>query len=337
MPDGAPPITFYIPPAFWPQDLPTDANQNWPGFGLGIYAWTIQTALRLQAYGFPCQLSDRLPKTGILLFHSNALRAGPLRPSPQRLPICIKAEALPCPYTPLHIVQNQQETRLGQHYFMPHWPQPGLLRRDRSRGNRFETIAFLGHRNSLAPALQAQRWRDQLAELDLTWQPIVNENAWHDYTALDSRWHDYRQIDAIVAIRSFDQRRYSHKPATKLYNAWLAEVPAILGPESAYRATGHSGRDYLEADSSATLIHHLKQLKRSTKLRKALVNEGIRQVKLYQPQHICQKWCDFLEQVAIPAYDRWCTQPNWRRWQLTQAGLHGYSVRVQGRLMRLRR
>ncbi|MEM8808289.1 MAG: hypothetical protein AAGF01_19895, partial [Cyanobacteria bacterium P01_G01_bin.38] len=37
---------------------------------------------------------------------------------------------------------------------------------------------------------------------------------------LNNRWHDYRQIGAVVAIRSFDRRRYDHKPATKLYNAW---------------------------------------------------------------------------------------------------------------------
>ncbi|MEM8805779.1 MAG: hypothetical protein AAGF01_07110 [Cyanobacteria bacterium P01_G01_bin.38] len=78
-----------------------------------------------------------------------------------------------CPYAPLHIVQNPKEARPAQHYFMPHRPQPGLLGRDRNRRDRFENIAFLGHRNSLAPELQAQRWRAQLADMGLTWQPIV--------------------------------------------------------------------------------------------------------------------------------------------------------------------
>lgn len=80
-------------------------------------------------------------------------------------------------------------------------------------------------------------------------------------------------------------------------------MPAILGPESAYRATGHSGQDYLEADSSATLFKYLKQLQENTKLREALINEGIFRAKLYQPQHIYQKWRDFLEKVAVPAYE----------------------------------
>ncbi|MEO1401854.1 MAG: hypothetical protein AAFV72_11480 [Cyanobacteria bacterium J06635_1] len=220
---------------------------------------------------------------------------------------------------------------------MPHWPQPGLLGRDRNRGDRFENIAFLDHHNSLAPKLQTQRWRDRLAELGLTWQPIIHVNTWNDYTSLDNRWHDYRQIDAVVAIRSFDQRRYPNKPTTKLYNAWLAGVLAILGPESAYRATGRSGLDYLEAASSEALVKHLKQLKKSTKLRKALVNEGVSQAKLYQSQHICQKWCDFLEKAAVPAYGQWSRQPNLRCWQLTRAWIHSYRLKAERRLTQLRK
>ena len=56
-----PAIYFYLPQQLWPKDFPRSADDNWPGFGLGFYTWTIQTFLRLRARDFPCQLVNRFP------------------------------------------------------------------------------------------------------------------------------------------------------------------------------------------------------------------------------------------------------------------------------------
>ena len=41
-------------------------------------------------------------------------------------------------------------------------------------------------------------------------------------------------------------RRWYLKPPSKLFNSWLAGVPAVLGHESAYRAERRSDLDYIE-------------------------------------------------------------------------------------------
>ncbi|NEP18560.1 MAG: hypothetical protein F6J97_16935 [Leptolyngbya sp. SIO4C1] len=330
-----PPIAFYLPTALWPKDLPlpedSAATAHWRGFGLGIYAWTVQTALRLQRLGVPCQLTAALPEDGLVFFHSNAARVSPVPATATRLPICLKAESTPLATAPVHIVQNPGEVG-AHHYFIPHWPQPGLLPRDRSRADRFETVAFFGHSNSLAPELQTEHWQRQLAQLGLAWQPAISHNRWSEAAALHDRWHDYRQVDAVIAVRSFDRQRYPSKPATKLYNAWLAEVPAVLGVESAYRATGHSGVDYLEVASFDALIKALRQLKHSAQLRRTLVANGRRQVQRYQPEQIEQRWCQFIESVALPIYERWRTDPVWRHRQQIRARWHSYQTRACRRL-----
>lgn len=329
-----PAIYFYIPTTFWPAQLPATSAENWAGFGLGIYAWTVQTYLKLHEAGVACQLTHQLPDQGIVLFHANAARGANISPSPKRLLICLKAESPLCPQAQLHVVQNPCEAAKGR-YFIPHWPQPGLQPRLAERQDQFENIAFLGHRNSLAPDLLDPSWQIQLQHRGLRWLPVINTNAWHSIQAIDTRWNNYQHIDAIVAIRQFHLRRprYRHKPATKLYNAWLAGVPAILGRELAYRAEGRTGVDYLEANSMTELLACLDQLQQTLEIRKNLVERGQRRAVQYTSEAITQRWQQFLHQVAVPVYQRWCDYSPWqRKRQHWQAQLLNYRDRIGRRL-----
>lgn len=332
----APKIYFYIPPPFWPAQLPASSAENWAGFGLGIYTWTLQTYLKLREAGVTCQLVDQLPDEGIVLFHANATRGANIQPGPKRFLICLKAESPPCPQAQLHVVQNPCEAAdVWGCYFMPHWPQPRLQPRLEARQNRFETVAFLGHRNSLAAELMTKDWKNQLQQRGLTWQPVINTNEWNAQQSIDTRWNDYQHIDAIVAVRKFHLRRpgYRSKPATKLYNSWLAGVPAILGRELAYRAEGTVGVDYLEANSLPQLWDCLARLQKDVVLRQTLVKNGQGRAAHYTPAMISQRWQQFLHGIAIPAYQAWCDGSNWQqRAQLLKGKLLSYGDRTRRRL-----
>ncbi|MEQ9486282.1 hypothetical protein [Coleofasciculus sp. F4-SAH-05] len=312
-----PPIYFYIPQPYWQDNFPDRADENWQGFGLGIYAWTLQTYLRLKADGFPCELVQEFPDAGIVLIHRNALRShnDTLKPGRNVLLICLKAELRPYPYAQLHLVQNPLETQITTNsYYIPHWTQPGLIPRDPGRGDRVETIAFFGHEMNLAPELLHPSWQKHLDTLGLQWQPIINRNHWSDYRHIDPRCHDYSQVDVIVAVRRFDhhpeipRHPYLHKPATKLYNAWLAGVPAVLGVESAYQAERISPQDYLEVTSFEETLSALKRLKGDRRLYQAMVNQGKRRAATIHPSATTAKWRKFLTDIAIPAYYHWCNQ-----------------------------
>lgn len=336
-PAAAAKIYFYIPPIFWPPKLPTSSADNWAGFGLGIYTWTIQTYLRLREAGFVCQLTDQLPEDGIVLFHANAVRGAAIQAGARRLLVCLKAEAPLCAQAQLHVVQNPCEASNWQGcHFIPHWPQPGLRPRLHEQKDRFETIAFLGHCNSLAAEFTEPTWEMHLQQRGLRWCPVVNTNVWNSHQTIDTRWNDYQQIDAIVAVRQFHLSRpgYRSKPATKLYNAWLAGVPAILGRELAYRTEGTVGVNYLEANSMSELLSCLDRLRQDAVFRKRLVKKGQLRSIHYTPEVITYRWQRFLTEVAIPVYQAWCRRSFWQRQvRYGQARFLNYCDRTTRRLI----
>lgn len=211
------------------ENLPESADIYWEGFAYGVFSWTLQTYLRLQATGFPCKLVSSMPEEGIVLTHRDCLPDN-LQPGSRLLIVCLQADRKRHPYAQLHIVQNAQAalkksvTPLWDNYYIPHWFQPGLIPRHPERGDRFENIAFFGKEENLAPELKQPSWNEQLQALGLSWHIVSSD-----------KWNDYSYVDAVLAVRELNiQATYTSKPATKLYNAWQAGVPAILGCDSAF-------------------------------------------------------------------------------------------------------
>lgn len=112
--------------------------------------------------------------------------------------------------------------------------QPGLVPRDASRGTSVTEAAFKHHK-SLDAALRGDRWVDHLAGFGVAWQcddaGFAGAGDAYDQVA----WNDYRRTDLIVAVRPGWTDAALTKPPSKLVNAWTAGVPAVLGPEYAYR------------------------------------------------------------------------------------------------------
>ncbi len=319
MAEKLPPIYFYLPEGDLPYphpshyrllaaDLPESADTYWEGFAYGVFCWTLQTYHRLQADGFPCELVRSMPDEGIVLSHRNCL-PDTLQPRPRLLIVCLQADAMRHPYAQFHVVQNSQDKRLkkstislGSTYYMPNWSQPGLIPRDLARGDRFVNVAFFGNEVNLAPELQDPSWREQVEALGLSWQVVSRD-----------KWNDYSNVDVILSVRDFNSKAHTLKPATKLYNAWLAGVPAILGCDSAFQAERKSELDYLEVTSLNDVIVALKRLRDDKALRQAMIENGRIRAEEFQPSSMTAGWRNFLTDVAVPAYERWCAASDWDR------------------------
>jgi len=325
-----PPIYFYLPEDDRPSYLPDHPDDKYERFGTGgVNAWVLQTYLRLRAINFPCELVSEFPEAGIVLaYYGSFLKRSSawkpfhpyfenlIKPGSKVLLINLKADGRRYPYAQFHIVQNPVESRLYKNsYFIPHWSQPGLIPRCSGHGDRFENIGYLGHISNLASELRDPAWEKQLAKLGLRWCNLATDNNWTESHPLHRQWNDYSDMDAIVAIRSFGELKtdfpYRNKPATKLYNAWLAGIPAVLGIESAYRAEGHPNVDYLEVNSIADLITMIERLKTKVTFRHDLVKRGNQQAQLIKPEQTAKRWVTFLTDVAVPVFYRWCDQSRW--------------------------
>ena len=149
---------------------------------------------------------------------------------------------------------------------------------------------------NIVPEFKDQSWKKRLNSLGLTWHLVYQNN----------RWNDYSYIDAVCAVRSFEYRDYSYKTGSKLYNAWLAGVPAVLGVQASYRAERRSYLDYIEVSSLEESVDALKRLRDDRELRRKMRENATVRAQEFTPKKIIETWKHLLTDIAAPMYKNWC-------------------------------
>jgi hypothetical protein len=303
---GFPPeIYFYLPEQARFDPLPESVQGYWEDYEsqrgsrhYGRYSWTLKTYLYLKRYGITCNLTDALPRYGIVIAHRDFLEDLSTRALQGILLVCIKADREALETADIHIVQNAADPIVSSGkldegaYFIHYWPQDPLLHRDQERGATLRNVAYYGRSWHLASQLRETGWANTLEKLGLHWRIV-----------LPDQWHDYRQVDAVVAVRSFNAvETFDVKPASKLVNAWRAGVPAILGRESAYRAERECELDYLEVNTLGETLEALNTLRSNADLYLQMAEHGERRAQAFTPECIAREWESFFREAAIPAY-----------------------------------
>ena len=311
-----PPIYFYISQAQLHGQIPESADEYWEWrvsmrqnfIFMGKFDWTLQTYLHLKDRGFPCMLATVPPREGIVIAHRDFMNDIP-KPNSSTLCICLKSDRTPHPFAQIHIIQNPKDRVEGiqeqmSSYFIPHWVQPALQPRRNERGEVFENIAYAGCEIELAPEFKKKSWQSLLKDMGLNWSMLTSADIWSNYS----------QVDALVAIRKCKakDREFDYKPATKLYNAWHAGIPAILGSESAYQSEKKAEDDYIEANTPEEVIEAVTLLRDSPELRRRMVENGKIRAEETGAAEIAQKWESFIVDLAVPVFYRW-RQSRWIR------------------------
>jgi len=300
----AAPIHFLLPePESVLAALPRSIDDYWQWQGhaaqitpyWGRYHWVLQTFLFLEQAGLPVRLCNEMPSQGVIVTHCDCVDYG-FRPTAQQFLIVLLVDReVPHPRANLHLLHNPlQRLPLGlRHRYMPPWTQVGLVPRDEARGDRFESVGYFGYAENLHPDIVADPFQAEMRRLglSLTVPP-------------PAAWHDFSDIDCVVAIRNFG-REVSHlnKPSLKLFNAWQAGVPAILGHETAYRHEGQPGAGYLEATNTEELMRALQALRDDPARRRALVNHGRQAVQAFGVEPTVARWRALLSEASERALD----------------------------------
>jgi hypothetical protein len=319
------PVYFYVPVGSWPEDLAPGAEYFWSRNRGGIWNWTVQTYEHLKRAGADCSLVTELPREGIVIAHRKLFPLR-LKPSPRQLIVCIEADQGRMPFAQLHVQQNPVGALLANHgwlgrlervllgqctnHFIYFWSQPGLVPRNPARGNIFRRVVFQGRARHLIPELRGDDFKQELGEMGLEFVPQFAKELWNDYS----------EVDAVVAIRDSQGLRHVRKPATKLYNAWHAGVPAILNPESAYLAESDRDADgvpldFIPARTRDEVVIALRRLAASQELREDLVARGLQKASRTSTDNIVRMWIGFLQSCAIPMFDTWTRLSEHRRRQ----------------------
>jgi len=298
-------IHFYLPKAHLPSP---ERLASWMagripdllggGKSASAQSWIFQTWAELRGRA-DVEMVHELPASGAIITLSNLLPEE-FVPEQAQFIAAVTADFLPHPGAHVQIVQNAAHARrLPGSVFMPHWPQPNLIPRDPARGNRFETLAFFGDPSNLAAELSSPSFARELkSRAGVRFE--IRKN---------TRWHDFADVDAVLAVRDFSRALHLNKPATKLYNAWLAGTPLIGGRDSAFSAEGRDEEDYLVARSAADCVSHVCRLKNDPALRKSIVDAGNARATTRSRDAVRNLWQEFCSSGLPARMDAWKKKP----------------------------
>lgn len=291
-----PQVTFFIAGGRPDERLDElDPDRDLASFRLGERAWVVQTFLRLRRAGYPVELADRVPRSGLVVFHAKQKRALARAARGRRdlVFVGIRADNSSPLLADFEVLQNGRFADGRRRFAIPHWPQPGLLPRDPSRGARFERLGYVGLHENLHPDFRDEAWPRALAALGMEWVPKVTSFREVSRGA-PVDWEDYRALDAVLAVRPGDSGLASSKPASKLVNAWRAGIPALLGAEYPFRELRRCELDYVEVADGAGALAALTRLRDDPARVRRMVAHGRQRATEFDFPALTLRWAELL-------------------------------------------
>lgn len=260
-------------------------------FREGRDIWVIQTYIALKRSGCsPVYLSEAYRIDCINIAHRIDVTA---EDCGKYFVVCIRADREPMFYAHCEILQNKFSCWARNHFYIPHWPQPGLIEREPSRGNTIENISFFGKACHLKKEFLQQPFKDALAKHACKLK--VHEDDWRDYS----------KTDLVIAIRGGHRFYLDFKPASKLVNAWKAGCPILVNREAGYRELRQSELDFFEVDSPEEVISRIKYLKDNPEFYHAMRMNGKKRAVSFACEAITNQWILTLEKQLDPAFEAW--------------------------------
>lgn len=296
---AVPPVTFFLDVgddelAAWRTLQPDREPQR---LVLGEHFWIVLTWARLRDAGLSVRLDNRVPDDGVVLFYAGDKRAvwSQLHAGSRALLAAVRSDRHPVGFADVEVVQNASSADGRRALHVPHWPQPGLRPRDPARGSQLRVVLFPGTRQNLHPGFASPQWTAFVEQHGIEFR--------RHYAQAAPAWNDFSDVDAMLAIRPAAMGLVVHKPAWKLFNAWLAGVPAILGPEAGYRELREGPLDYLEAADPEQAMHALQRLREEPGLYQAMVANGLARGAAYTTEATLARWTALLQRLAQACAD----------------------------------
>lgn len=243
--------------------------------------------------------------------------------------VCPHGDAHPTRLANFRIRQNFLRAPTAYAANVLHFPQPGLIPRDPARGTRVERITFKGH-NNLDKDLRSERFLAELRNIGIDF-----ETDYRSFETGEHSWHDYRNADVVLAVRNDTMYKASFKPASKLINAWMAGVPALLGPEPAFEELRKSDLDFITVKNAEDALRELQRLQRNPDLYRAMVENGLRRSKDYTEDSVLDAWIKILNGPVASLSRKWYAQP--RTYRRLQVGIRRIEEQFCVRIHDLRR
>ncbi|HET9470265.1 MAG TPA: glycosyltransferase, partial [Usitatibacter sp.] len=258
----------------------------------GRNSWIAQTFVRLrraiEARGWSATAGPGFPRGAICIAHRDDVNHFAL-PAHASFLVVVRADRAPVEACDLAIVQNALAVERHER-FIPLWPQPGIVPRGADRGDRLERIAYLGRTDSAPPWFEDAGFRRALRARRVEFEVRTRD------------WADYRDVDIALAIRRELPGVLAQKPATKLYNGWLAGVPVLASPEPAYRELRKRAIDFIEVRDATDVLRAVDIFRANPGLYRAMAANGLARGAQFGVHATRARWMELLEREVVPRF-----------------------------------
>ncbi len=274
----------------------------------GPHIWSVQSFVNLRNRGLDVRLVRDFVKGQICFIPYHYLT--PRDMSYESFVVCTRTD---CPRPSLCEMQtamNRLALQPGD-TCLTHWPQPFAIQRDSQRDATVTNVDFKGHPRNLISVFKTKEFDAALDAMGMRF--LFNEEQFDRIERSGQQflaWADYSKSDVLVAVRNLTEYDFGLKPALKLVNAWRAGVPALLGPEPAYRELYKSELDYIEVRSADEVLSALRKLKSDPELYRAMVANGFERAKDFTTDKVALEWHSFIEDKVLPQYEAWLSKPS---------------------------
>lgn len=260
----------------------------------GRNSWIAQTFVRLrphlEARGWQVTTGPRFLPGAINIVHRDDANRFTAEAAASFL-VVVRADRAPVFACDIAIAQNGLALRSNERY-VPLWPQPGLRARHAGRGVRLESLAYHGRVDRVPEWFRDGDFLRALRRRGVRFE--VRTRGWHDYTT----------VDAVLAMRDESPRVLGTKPATKVYNGWLAGAPVLAAPEPAYRALRRTPLDLFEVSGPRDVLDAVDALQADPCLYRAMVRNGRERGAAFDVEATRLRWLDLLERDVVPRFVR---------------------------------
>jgi len=258
-------------------------------YRFGPEIWTLNTFYYLKDIYSEIRLVNKLPEEGIIISHNDYLDK--VKPTKKHYFVSLQADRRMSKNAHVVIVQNKDQLwqRIFFHkcYFIRHWPEKDIIKRDKERKN-LKSIKYIGNLDNLDPYFQTEDWLRFCNSNNIDWEIVIDR----------TKWSDFSQVDLIIAVRSFKKKLIKQKPSTKLFNAWKANVPIIVGSnETAYFYEGKSKYDFISVEDIDELKNILKKLISNNDEYENYVSLSKRNEELVTFENISNDWIEILKLI----------------------------------------
>lgn len=289
------PIYFY-----YPNEIPITLD-----YKSGLDCWILKTFWKLKEYknDLNIHLVNYIPDEGIIIFHKGFFPKD-IVPSNTQLFVCVQADYGRHQYAQYHIAQNplgvsnfnfskrsfleEKLFSFTKSYFIAHWNQNDIIKRNSSRGESFKNVCFYGIDQNFPQKLFEPSFKEKLKKEGIDLKIITDSD----------QWNDYSETDCVLAIRDFENKPHYNKPFSKIINSYLAGVPVIAGNESSslYLKNG-LGIGISIVTNPDECFNAIKQVKENylSSLKRIIIDKD--KLKEFQDEAIVLSWDKLLREM----------------------------------------